>query len=100
MEVRSVDIVVPRTEENIVSNDRPVTYRDRVQSVKKSLADAAIRPDSDVGGRRNAGSAMDVAGSGAMQTSAPESRKAQVVAGEPEQTDGCAAADSCGVISS
>ena len=33
--VRRVDIVAPRTEENIVSYDRPVAYQNFVQSVKK-----------------------------------------------------------------
>jgi hypothetical protein len=87
MEIRSVDIVAPRTEKNVVSNDRLVAYRDRVQGVEKSLADAAIHPDSDVGQMGKARLATDVAGSGAMQTSASESRKAQVVAAEPEQAD-------------
>jgi hypothetical protein len=41
---------------------------------------------------------MDVGSSAAMQTGAPESRKAQVVASEPEHTDDQAAADSCGMI--
>jgi hypothetical protein len=71
-ELSRVDIVSPRTKEDPISYDGPVTNRDRIQGIEIGTADAAIRPNRDIEGASNASPVVDVANATAMQTSQAE----------------------------